>query len=151
MSLQSKVIPDDGVIPTAGKMKQGAELKTALAAGKMRLFKSTLPNIDGVTKATLEAQEADYDGYVAGGIAVAAVQDPFVDDNGSVLVLTPLVQFNFVSEDPTVSTNTIRGAWYEDAAGVVRGVILFDEVQDMETDDNSIPVVIAWRIGDLPE
>jgi hypothetical protein len=79
------------------------------------------------------------------------VNDPYLNGNGSVLVTTPLTQFNFVSEEPTVSVNDIRGAWYEDAAGVVRGVILFDEVQEMETDDNGIPVVMAWRIGDLPE
>lgn len=150
MGLQSKVVPDAGEFTTPGLMALGAELKTALAAGKLRLFKSSLATLTGLTADLLDTHEADYDGYVAGGIAVAAVNDPYVDANNSVLVTAPLTQFNFVSAAPTVSTNTIGGAAYEDAAGVIRGAIMFDEPIEMATNDDSIPVVIAWRLGEVP-
>lgn len=151
MGLQAKTVPDVGRIILAGLMAMGAELKTALASSKMRLFKSEIVSLVGITKALLEASEADYDGYTPGGVTVTAFNDPFKDDNGSVLVTSPVTQFNFVDADPTEETNIIGGAWLEDAAGIVRAVVLFDDAEPMETNDNSIPVVLSFRIGEVPE
>lgn len=151
MGLQAKTIPDDGVVSLEGLMKEGADLQTSLAAGKLLLFKDTLTTLTGLTAAILAAQEADFDGYTAGGVAVATVNDPYEDTNGSVLVTAPLKQFNFVSAAPTVNTNSIGGAAYVDAAGVVRGAFLFDAPVSMALNTDSIPVVMTWRIGAVPE
>lgn len=146
MPLQSKVVPDEGVKPIETLMLEGAELKTALAGGKLRLFKAGTALDILTTTDNLVASEADYDGYTAGGVAVAAANDPYIDGIESVVVTLPLVQFNYTDGADHVH-NTIGGAFYCDAAGKVRGAFEFDTSVNMASNSDSIPVVMAFRLG----
>lgn len=143
--LQTMIAPDKAVVTTEGLMKDGAAFQTALALSKMRLFKSTEMNLtENTTKAQLVAAECDYDGYAAGGIAVTALNDPFIDESGGVVVLSPVVQFNYVDDVGHVA-NTVGGFWLEDAAGVVRISGEFATPQNMAGNTQSVPVVAGRR------
>ena len=77
MPILSLICPDNGIEPLESKVTRATELQTALINSKLRLFKSgTLIDTSMTTKAMLEAIECDYDGYVAGGLTIAAFGDP---------------------------------------------------------------------------
>ena len=144
--IETKIIPDDGIRPKEAKLKEAADLKTSLAAGKMMLFKQGAVAINDLTSAAdLAAGEADFDGYTTGGIAVANFGDPILDTDGTVLVVSPLVQFNYTDGVDHVS-NEIGGAAYIDAGTKVRGVVQFDPPVTLATNDDGVPVVLAFRV-----
>lgn len=141
------IAPDKAVVTTEGLMKDGAAFQTALVSSKMRLFKATELNLtETTTKAELEAAECDYDGYAEGGITVTAMNDPHVDEDGGVVVLSPVVQFNYVDDTAHVA-NSVGGFWLEDAAGVVRISGEFTTAQPMAGNTQSIPVVAGRRFS----
>lgn len=150
MAVQVRVVPDHGAKPTVTKLAEGVALQTALIDCKVRLFVTGLSITDSVGIAALEAAEATFSGYPTDGIEVEAVGEPYLNGNGSVLVTVPLVQFNHVVGSPNVE-NTVAGAWVENAAGALMGVVVFEDPVDMATNGDSIPVVISFRIGTSPD
>lgn len=150
MVVQSRITPDNGVKPLESLMQEGAELKTALALCKVRLYQGAFPLLSITTLAELEAAEADFSGYPAGGIEVTAAGDPYIGDNDSVFVTLPLVQFNHSVGSPNVE-NEIGGAFVVDANDVLRGVVAFDSLQPMANNSHAIPVVVTFRVGQVPE
>lgn len=83
--------------------------QTALAAGKMHLYKSSLVPSPATPTADFNAAEADYDGYVAGGIAVATWNAPILDPLGGYSIGSPIVQF---LTDPAIVAGNVIGGWY---------------------------------------
>jgi len=146
MPVVNQVWPDVGVNPLESKVAEALALQTALVNSKLRLFKAgTIAVIDGVTKALLEANECDFDGYTAGGLTIAAWGDPYVDNvEGDVLLSAPSKQFNYV--DAAAVSNEVGGWFLVDAAGNLRGVAEFDEPITMDDDLDAIVLVITRRI-----
>lgn len=143
------VIPDVGVRPRETLMTEAAALQTALALSKVRLFKSSfgIPNINTAVT-DLEAAEADFSGYTAGGNTVTAFGQPYNDpESAGVLIVAPTTQFNFVDPDPDPAvTNEIGGFWIEDATGNLRGVVAFEDAVNMASNENSLPIVVGFRV-----
>lgn len=146
MGVQVVVVPDDGVKSLETLMQEGAELKTALAGCELRLYKAGVVGPTFATSlAVLDENEADYDGYTAGGVTVAAVGDPYeAGATGGVLVTVPSVQFNYV--DAGGDPNEIGGAYLVDANGKLRGVAEFAEPVTMANNSNSIVVSMSFRL-----
>lgn len=144
--IQARTVPTDGIRPFAARWADAAALKTALAECEVRLFQATeLAITDGVTVAALDAVEADYSGYTTGGVTVTAAGDPYADGDGRVFVTLPSVQFNDTPGSPNVE-NTIRGAYVVDAAGVLRGVVEFEETVLMSNAYSSIVASITFEV-----
>lgn len=102
--------------PNAGCLAKATILQTALAGGKMHLFKDGFVPTVTTTKAELDAQEADFDGYTAGGETVAAWLSPLLDPAGGASIESGTVQFEWAHDTDDV-TNLIGGWYYTTAAG----------------------------------
>lgn len=126
--------------PNTACLKQIGELKTVLALSKVRLFKDSLVPSVSTVKADLEAAEADYDGYTAGGETITAFLGELLDPAGGASITAPTVQFDFVSANPTVNTNNVGGFWLEDAAGAVRVIGTFAAPIPMEFNGQGFPL-----------
>lgn len=107
------------VYPNVGALLLAAQVQTYLAAGKVRLYQAGKGIMLGPTTTladlTAAGVEADYTGYAAGGIAVAAWLDPLLADLGGAAIDSGLV--SFVPAAPYTVGNTIQGWWYESAGG----------------------------------
>lgn len=104
---------------------------TALANGKIRLFKSGFsPNIT-TTVADLEEHEANYTGYAAGGLDVVGWAGPFLAPEGGMAIQT--VSFTFSTGAPVTTPNLIAGYWIETEGGNVVVIAEFAEPQPMQT------------------
>jgi hypothetical protein len=119
-------------------MTYAAERKTALAASKVRLFKSTFVPTVSTTKAELVAAEAAYTGYAAGGETIANFLDPLLDPSGGASITAPTVQFDVTG--PVVATDIVGGFWIEDATGDVRLVGTFAAPIPMEAVGQGFPL-----------
>lgn len=143
------IIPDVGVQPRVSLMVEAAALKTALALSKVRLFKDTfgIPNVN-TTLALLDAHQADFSGYTAGGNTITAFGDPYADPDGSgVLLVAPTTQFNFLDPDPDPAVpNDIGGFYVVDAAGALRYAVAFEEAVTLGDNEQSLPIVVGVRI-----
>lgn len=128
-----------------------AERQTALAASKVRLFKSTFVPSTSTTKAELVAAEAAFTGYPAGGAAIAAWLDPVLDPAGGASITAPTVQFD-MGPAPIVATDIVGGFWLEDAAGLVRLVGTFAAPIPMEVLGQGFPLnlKIIEPTGQIP-
>ena len=146
MSVKTGIIGATGVRPLAAMWADAVALKASLAACEIRLLKDSELVINvNTTLAELDAEQADYSGYTAGGVEVAAAGDPYLSDDGDVLVTLPSVQFHPVPGTPNV-TNSVRGAYCVDSAGVLRGIMLFDEPQYMGTIYNSVVASMTFKV-----
>lgn len=142
MSQISKFPAEGSVVPRAGLMQDAADWQGEMAASKLRLFKDeTITLGSQTTLAELVAAEASYDGYVAGGIAIAAFLDPLYESGVGAVVHSPLVQFNYV--DAGGDPDTIGGWFLVDAAGKLRGCGALKEPATMGTNDDAVAVVVA--------
>lgn len=104
--------------PNVGALEKAAVLKAALDGGKIRLFQSSFVPLVNSPLADFVAAEADYDGYVAGGVTVAAWLPPLLDPAGGASIEMPIVQFAYVAGVPGVG-NTIGGWFYTTASGML--------------------------------
>lgn len=92
------------------------DIKAALATSKVRFFKSSLVPDVNTTRVALLAAECDFDGYTAGGYALAAFTGPINATGGGAVLTSPLVNVAYGPEgDPPVG-NTIGGWWIDDDA-----------------------------------
>lgn len=146
MPIVSQIFPDVGEVTIAAKVVEAIALQTALAASKLRLFKAgVIALTPDATKALLEANECDFDGYPAGGIELATWGDPLVDAGAnSVLLAAPSKQFNYV--DAAAVANDVGGWFLVDAAGNLRGCAEFDEPVTMDDNLDAIVLQITRRI-----
>jgi len=123
-------------------MTKGAEIILALALSKMRLFKSGLIISQFTTRAELRANEANFNGYTAGGYPLAAWTGPIFYPAGGVIISSPLVNVAFSGPTVPPVTNSIGGCWVEDASGDVRIVIQFDPTKSLAVLGDGFPAVI---------
>jgi hypothetical protein len=123
-----------------------AAVRTALAAGHIKLFKSTLTPDPGTPLADFLSNEADFTGYAA--IAVANWNTPILGPGSSMQIGMPLVQFE--TANPTTVGNLIGGWFYEDAANAV-GVVFgtFSSAVPMQVPFAGIPLapVLVFPTG----
>lgn len=143
------IIPDVGVKPKQAQMAEAVALRTSLAACEVRLFNSTIGGVDATTTlAELDAAEATFKGYTAGGEPVANFGDPFIDPEGSgALIVAPTVQFNYDSTAVGgAASEEVGGFYIVDAGNKLRGAVKFDDTVLMADDEDSIPVVAAFRV-----
>jgi hypothetical protein len=103
----------------SGALAKATAVKTALDGGKIRLFKSSfIPLVSSVLQDFVD-NECDYDGYVAGGMTVAAWNAPLLDPAGGASIEMPITQFAYgPPTDPPV-TNAVGGWFYTTAAGML--------------------------------
>lgn len=126
-------MPDTRLYTREAALAQGTELKTALAAAKLRLCGSAIVITEFTTKVELEAAEAAFDGYVPGGYPLATWLGPLLDPAGGAVVTSPMVNVIYgPAEDPPVTAN-ITAWWIEDASGDVRLVGQYDPTRPLVT------------------
>jgi hypothetical protein len=119
-------VPDNQLYTQEAATIKATGIKTALALSKLRFTKEGLVITQFTTIAQLEANEADFDGYTAGGYTLTAWTGPLKADVGGAVITSPLVNVAYgPAGDPPV-TNSIGGWWIEDAAGNVRTAGNFD-------------------------
>ena len=88
MPIFNQVVPDVGVKPLASRVTEAVALQTALVNSKLALFKAGVVTLSPVTtKALLDANECDFDGYTTGGQTIAAWGDPLVDPGEDTVLL----------------------------------------------------------------
>lgn len=101
---------DSLFLPNTGAVDQLGALRTFLAGAKLRLTKTALPITPTTVEADMEAQEADYTGYPAGGVALtwSAVG---MSSTGRATIASQRVRFQATGADPIAVANTIFNAW----------------------------------------
>ena len=115
---------------------KAVDIQTALAAGKLRLIdaaKLPAPNTF-TTRAELIAAEATFDGYTAGGYAVAAWTGPSNTPGGGSTLTSALVNVEYGPAGTPPVANSISGWWYDDATAPtpqVRVVGVYDPPRPM--------------------
>lgn len=122
-------------------------VQTALAASKLRLFKSTLEPTPATPLADYVSAEADYTNYPPGGEALALWLAPILSPGGGYQIQAPMVQF--VVGDPVVAGNVIGGFWIEEAGGELIAFGTFGSPQPMEVADQGIDLapVLTFPTG----
>lgn len=131
--------------PNAGALVLAEEAQALLAASMLRLFKSTIiPNVS-TTLAELEADEADFTGYAAGGIEITAFFDPVLYPLGGASISAPTVQFQ--TDDPTTVGNVIGGWWLETAGGNLFAIGTFPNGQPMQAPNQGLPLNLTLVFG----
>lgn len=111
--------------------------------GKLRLFDETLVPTTETTKAQLVAAETTLTGYPVGGYPVDDMEAALFAPAGGAIVTTPLVTVVYAS-GPAVQ---IGGYWYEDHAGKVRQVFVFDPVESLAAVGDGFPIVAQFGYG----
>ena len=151
MGVQALTVPDVTPLTIETLAQLASEFKTDLAACKVRLYAGSPILINEQTQlAELTFAEATYDGYTAGGVAVANAGSPYLESDGaSYMVSLPSVQFNYSTVTHAVA-NSILGAFVTDANGVLRGVFPFPAAVEMSQAGDAVVVLLTWRFGPAP-
>ncbi len=124
------------LFPFTGGLTLSAQLRTYLALSTTHLYQQSLSLLPTITKAALVAAEADYDGYSA--LTATTWNPPYLNQGGGVAISPGDQQFSFVFG--AGRTNTIYGAWIEDAAGNLIAVSALDAPVAMVMNGNAIPL-----------
>lgn len=125
---------------------KATEVQTLLAASKLRLFQSTLTPNAQTPKADFVANEADYDGYTAGGVAITAFLGPIADPAGGASIVSPLTLFSYV--DDTGHVGNMIGGWFlETATGEVWAYGVYPQAIALAADGDAIPQVVSLVEG----
>jgi len=113
-----------------GALQDLAALIVLLTTGKARLYKDDgfVPDANSVL-ADFTAHEADYTGYVAGGIALAAPTGPYADGVDQYADNFPTVAFQ--PTGPVLVSNDIRGVFFEDSGNDVQEFWIFETAMPM--------------------
>lgn len=144
-------MPDSQLMTKEGAVLKATAMKTAFAAGKMRLFKSSLVPSYFTTAEALEEAECDFSGYPAGGATVTAWTGPAAAPGGGAVITTPVVNFSVTDPDPDpIVPNEVGGWWYEDGTNGVRLVGRFDPPRQMAQVLDFITLVVQDIEGKNP-
>lgn len=103
-----------------------AALTVLMTTGKAHLYQDDgfVPDSSSVL-ADLNLHEADYTGYVAGGVALAGPLGPYGDGVDRYAENFPTILF--APAGPFTVSNEIRGVYFEDSAGLLQECWIFDE------------------------
>ena len=121
-------------------LQNATERRTVYAASVLKLFISSLVPTSSTPKSALTAAEATFTTYVAKTLATWFA--PIYAPGSGYMIVSPLVQWDTGATDPVIG-NDIGGAWLEDAAGVVRMVVIFDTPAPMQIANQGIPLNLA--------
>jgi len=144
---------DYPLVTIAGAVAQAETIGLSIAdpdatptptVGKIRLFQDSLgvPSVE-TTIVELEANEADYTGYPAGGFDVETMAPPMGAPGGGVVILSNEVFATFTSGD----ANSIGGYWLEDTAGNVITIFVYDPVRVLAAIPDGWPIVAQLGYG----
>lgn len=104
-------------IPLTGGLFQAGLMQAAMAASKLRLFVGTFNPGPNDTLAALEAIEATFDGYPAGGYALTTWLAPSYSPVGGVAIISPQVNADYNTPSSPPVTNIVTGYFLVDATG----------------------------------
>lgn len=147
--LEQCLFPTQGSVPALGLQADAAAWQASLATCKVVLFKDGLIVTNTTTLAEVLAVECDFDGYTAGGVAVAALNDPFKEADGSFTVYSPLVQINYV-DGATHTANSVGGFAVVDTGGVCRGIFKFADPISVAANTDAVPIVFGRNFANAP-
>lgn len=133
---------NEQVLSLSGSLILALAAQTELAGSFVRLYQSTLTPNENTVVADFISNEADFDGYPAGGIEVTAFADPILDPAGGYSIGSPAIQFE---TDPAEATpNLIGGWWIETAGGDLYGYGAYGDAQPMQIPGQGLPIAIRW-------
>lgn len=112
-------MPDTQFMTRAAAVTKGTRQKTALALSKLRLCKAPFVPTEFSTIDDFEANECDYDGYVAGGITLTAWTGPIYATGGGAVITSPIANPAYGPAGTPAVTNEVSAWWIENAAGDV--------------------------------
>lgn len=127
--------------PQAGQMWMAGIVRTALAASVIRLAKNSIVPNQLTTLAELEAEEADYTGYLA--LTIANWNAAYMSALGAAIQM-PVQQFQPTGD---AVANTIGSAWIETAGGVLVSIITLPEPKAMGSVNDALPISEILRFG----
>lgn len=122
----------------SGALFQALLMQTALAAGKMRLYKDSLVPTVNTPLADFVTAEADFTGYPSGGATVTAWLDPILSPISGYQITAPISQF--VCDNPTTVGNVIGGWFYVETGGSLICFGAYATGQAMQVPDAGLDV-----------
>jgi hypothetical protein len=126
----------------SGSLISAGSLKTTLVNSHVRLYQSSFTPNPGSVLADFVSAEADFDGYPAGGIVVAAMNDPILDPAGGYSIGSPVVQFE---TDPAEATPNLIGGWFLVTAGtLLYGYGSYGTPVPMQLPGQGLPINFRW-------
>lgn len=135
-------------VPLAGATFLAALDKAALAASKLHLFTTNYTPTPNDTLTALEAIEATFSGYTAGGYALSAFTGPFYGNNGGVIIISPQISVAFITPgegDPV--DNVVTGWFLVDSTGNLVADGAFTQTQPLQNPGDGFPITIALVVG----
>jgi hypothetical protein len=134
-------------MPLTGAVFEGGLMQAALAASKLRLITGSFNPGPNDTLAALEAQEATFDGYTAGGYALTTWLAPSYSALGGVVSISPQIDPNYnTPSDPPVQ-NTVTGWFLVDATGKLIADGTFTQPQFMGVVGDAFVITLALLFG----
>lgn len=121
-------------------------VRTGLAAGHVHLYKSGFTPDANSAEADFELNECDYDGYTAGGIAVATWLAAILAPGGGAGIQSGDVQFTYVDGVGHVG-NSVGGWWYESAGSKAVVYGSFADPIPMQMNGQGIPLDLRLVFG----
>lgn len=140
-------MPDNQLYTNEAAFALADDVKTALAASKLRLCKFGIVVGQTTTKAALVAMECDFDGYPAGGYALALWTGPLSFEGGGAVITSPLATPTYGPAGVPPSGNAVGAWWIEDAGGDVRTAGNFDPARPMSAIGNGFPFLDQLVLG----
>lgn len=140
--------PGDATVPRSALLARAVALQNALADSELRLFDDTITQITpSTTAAQLNAAQAVFTGYTAGGTLIEAFNEPTWDAAlGGYVIYSPLVQFNRSTSGGDV-TGVVGGAYLVNGDdGGLEWALKFEDPISMEEVDQSIPIVVGLLV-----
>lgn len=132
--------------PAVSLQLQAAAAQILLAGAKVRLWRNGFSPQFGVTRADLVAQECSYPGYPAGGVVIAAFQNPIRILDLGFAIIGGMVQFS--SSAPGSGPAAVAGGWWlETAAGDLYAVATLPKPMPFQTAGAGVPIGIAIGFG----
>jgi len=140
-------MPDSQFSTLEAATALATEVKAALAASKLRFCDSPFVPTPFTTKAELVAAETNFDGYVAGGYALAAFTGPLDFTGGGSVITSPLVNVTYGPAGAPPVTGNLSAWWIEDASGDVRAVGAYDPTRVLAVVGQGFPFVAQLVYG----
>jgi hypothetical protein len=134
------------VYPSVGALFIAGVVRTALAAGKLRLTKSLVTISPSTVIGDLTAAEADYDGYVA--ITTTTFDAPYYDPvNGGATTISGTKLFSYGPVGSPPVTNVVYNWWLEDTGGNLICAGTFDTPIPMTIVGDAVPLNVGLNYG----
>jgi hypothetical protein len=109
----------------------------------VRLFTSALVPSVVTTKIELEAAEAAFTGYPAGGYQITSFFPAILATGGGAVIYSPTIAGAYT----TGAAAAIGGYWLEDDAGNVREVYIYSPARNLANPGDGWPIVVSLGYG----